>query len=174
MGYDQEDCISTGLQARIVIRMHLCKPEFQVHGSFLINMDQEYLENWVFKSIYPFRVCLVIVDNQKCPFYEVVKMCNGLNHCVPLIEMVKKTYMEHPIWSPDERVMPPRKCMNYRYYRSEKVWRRYELPVILVRDRYYRWMVVGGAVWRENELPVVPVLPWPVLLVGTGGTTSGA
>jgi hypothetical protein len=31
-----------------------------------------------------------IVDNQKCLFYEVVKMCNGLHHCVPLVEMVKK------------------------------------------------------------------------------------
>jgi hypothetical protein len=27
--------------------------------------------------------------------------------------------MERPIWSPDERVMPPRKYMNYRYYWSE-------------------------------------------------------
>jgi hypothetical protein len=33
--------------------------------------------------------------------------------------MVKKTYTERPIWSPDERFMPPRKCMNYRYYQSE-------------------------------------------------------
>jgi hypothetical protein len=27
--------------------------------------------------------------------------------------------MECPIWSLDERVMPSRKCMNYRYYWSE-------------------------------------------------------
>jgi hypothetical protein len=66
--------------------------------------------------------------------------------------------MKRPIWGSDERVMPPRKYMNYRYYRSKKVWRRYELPVLPVRDRYYRWMVVGGAVWRENELPVLSVL----------------
>jgi hypothetical protein len=30
-----------------------------------------------------------------------------------------KTYMKRPIWGPDERVMPSRKCMNYQYYRSE-------------------------------------------------------
>jgi hypothetical protein len=30
------------------------------------------------------------VDNQKCPFCEIVKICNGLHHCVPLVEMVKK------------------------------------------------------------------------------------
>jgi hypothetical protein len=30
------------------------------------------------------------VDNKKCPFFEVIKMCNGLHHCVPLIEVVKK------------------------------------------------------------------------------------
>jgi hypothetical protein len=30
------------------------------------------------------------VDNQKCPFCEVVKMCNGLHHCIPLVEVVKK------------------------------------------------------------------------------------
>jgi hypothetical protein len=52
----------------------------------------------------------VIVLKKKCPFCEVVKMCNGLHHCVPLVKMVKKTYMELPIWGPDERVMPPRKC----------------------------------------------------------------
>jgi hypothetical protein len=72
------------------------------------------------------------IDNQKYPFCEVAKMCNRLHHCVPLIEMVKKTYMELPIWGLDERVMPLRKCMNYQYYRSEKVWRRYELPVLPV------------------------------------------
>jgi hypothetical protein len=52
--------------------------------------------------------------------------------------------------------------MNYRYYRSEKILRRFELPV---RDRYYRWLAEEGAVLRENELPVLPV--------GTG-TTGGA
>jgi hypothetical protein len=30
------------------------------------------------------------VDNKKCSFCEVVKMCNGLHHCVPLVEMVEK------------------------------------------------------------------------------------
>jgi hypothetical protein len=53
---------------------------------------------------------IVLTTKKKCPFCEVVKMCNGLHHCVPLVKMVKKTYMELPIWGPDERVMPPRKC----------------------------------------------------------------
>jgi hypothetical protein len=60
-----------------------------------------------------------IIDNQKCLVCKVVKMCNRFYHYVPLVEMVKKTYTERPIWSPDERFMPPRKCMNYRYYQSE-------------------------------------------------------
>jgi hypothetical protein len=37
------------------------------------------------------------VDNKKCSFYEVVKMYNGLDHCIPLVEMVKKTYIKRPI-----------------------------------------------------------------------------
>jgi hypothetical protein len=40
-------------------------------------------------------------------FYKVVKMCNGFHHCVPLVETVKKTYMERLIQSSDEGVMPP-------------------------------------------------------------------
>jgi hypothetical protein len=56
-----------------------------------------------------YSVCL---DNKKCPFCEVVKMCNRLHHCVSLVEMVKKTYMERPIRGPDERVMPPRKYLS--------------------------------------------------------------
>jgi hypothetical protein len=36
---------------RLAVGMHLCKPEFQVHCSFLINMCQEYLERWVFKYL---------------------------------------------------------------------------------------------------------------------------
>jgi len=36
---------------RLAVGMHLCKPEFQVHRSFLINMGQEYLERWVFKYL---------------------------------------------------------------------------------------------------------------------------
>jgi hypothetical protein len=30
------------------------------------------------------------VDTKKCPFCEVIKMCNGLHHCISLFEMVKK------------------------------------------------------------------------------------
>jgi hypothetical protein len=45
-------------------------------------------------------------------------MYNGVHHCVPLVEVVKKH-----IWNIQfgvrMRVMPLRKCMNYRYYRFE-------------------------------------------------------
>ena len=30
------------------------------------------------------------VDNQNCPFCEVIKIWNILHHCVPLVEVVKK------------------------------------------------------------------------------------
>ena len=36
---------------RIAVGMHLCKLEFQVNRSFLINMGQEYLERWVYKYL---------------------------------------------------------------------------------------------------------------------------
>ena len=36
---------------RLAVGMHLCKPEFQVQRSFLINMGQEYLERWVFNHL---------------------------------------------------------------------------------------------------------------------------
>jgi hypothetical protein len=71
--------------------------------------------------------------------------------------MVKKTYMERPIWGLDEKIMPPRKYMNYQYYRSEKVWRRYELAVLPVRDWNFRWLAEEGTVLRENELPVLSI-----------------
>ena len=40
------------------------------------------------------------VDNQNCPFCEVVKMWNGLHHCVPLVETVKKHIcnVEFGVW----------------------------------------------------------------------------
>jgi hypothetical protein len=56
----------------------------------------------------------------------------------------KKTYMERPIWGPDEGVMPPRKYLS-------------GLPVLPVRDRNFRWLAEEGAVLRENKLPEVPV-----------------
>jgi hypothetical protein len=66
--------------------------------------------------------------------------------------------MECPIWSPNERVMPPRKYMNYRYYWSEITGttgpRRFGTDL---NYRYYRWMAVDGVVLRENELPVLLV-----------------
>jgi hypothetical protein len=87
--------------------------------------------------------------------------------------MVKKTYMERSIWGPDERVMHPRKCinfwyyqseitgttgprrfgadMNYRYYRSltgtTGGWRRKTQFCVKMNYRYYRWG------------PVLPVEP---------------
>jgi hypothetical protein len=62
--------------------------------------------------------------------------------------------MERSIWGLDERVMPPRKCMNYWYYRSEITGttgpRRFGADI---KYWYYwsetsttDWMVVGGAV----------------------------
>jgi len=36
---------------RLAVGMHLCKPEFQVHRSLLINMGQECLECWVFNHL---------------------------------------------------------------------------------------------------------------------------
>jgi hypothetical protein len=68
----------------------------------------------------------------------------------------QKIYMERPILGLDERVIPPRKCMNYRYYRSEITGTTG--PRRFSADMNYRWMAEGGAVWRENELPVLPVL----------------
>jgi hypothetical protein len=58
--------------------------------------------------------------------------------------MVKKTYMELPIWGPDERVMPPRKYLS-------------GLPVLPVRDRNFRWLAEEGAVLHKNELSVLLV-----------------
>jgi hypothetical protein len=68
------------------------------------------------------------VDNQNCSFYKVIKMWNRLHHCVSLIEMVKKTYMEHPIRSPDKGVMPPERCsIAESSDPSRKFWQLSEL-----------------------------------------------
>jgi hypothetical protein len=105
------------------------------------------------------------VDNQKCLFCEVIKIYNGLHHCVPLIEIVKKH-----IWNVQFGVQMRELCHRENVWTtgttglrspvlpSEKVWCRYELPLLPVQDWNYRWMAKGGAVWRENELPVLPVL----------------
>jgi hypothetical protein len=67
--------------------------------------------------------------------------------------------MERPIWSPDERVMPPRKYMNYRYYQSKITGtidlRRFGTDM---NYRYYQWLAEEGALLSENELLVLPVL----------------
>jgi hypothetical protein len=71
--------------------------------------------------------------------------------------------MKYPIWSPDERVIPLRKYINYRYYWYEITGttgpRRFGVDM---NYRYYRWLAEEGTVLRENELPVLPV--------GTGTT----
>jgi len=41
----------SALSVVLAVGMHLCKPEFQVQRSFLINMGQEYLERWVFNHL---------------------------------------------------------------------------------------------------------------------------
>jgi hypothetical protein len=50
------------------------------------------------------------VDTKNCPFCEVIQMWNGLHHCIPLVETVKKTYMKCLIRSPDEGAMPLERC----------------------------------------------------------------
>jgi hypothetical protein len=69
------------------------------------------------------------VDNQKCPFYKVVKMCNGPHHCIPLVDMVKKH-----IWNVQfgvqmrELCLRENICLGYRNFRS----------ILPVRDRNFR------------------------------------
>lgn len=36
---------------KMTVGIYLCKPEFQVHHSFLVSMGQEYLERWVYKHL---------------------------------------------------------------------------------------------------------------------------
>jgi hypothetical protein len=60
---------------------------------------------------------------------------------------------------------------DHRYYRSEQILRRYELPVLPVWDRYYQWLAEKDTVLHENELPVLPGTgttggAWPVVPVG--------
>jgi hypothetical protein len=88
-------------------------------------------------------IYLIIVDNQKCSFCEVVKMCNGFHHCVPLVEMVEKH-----IWNVQFGVRMRELCLR------ENICLGPELPV---RDRNFRWLAEEGAVLGENELPVLPV-----------------
>jgi hypothetical protein len=59
--------------------------------------------------------------------------------------------MEHPIWSLDERVMPPRKCMNYWYYRSEiTVTTGPSRFGIDMNYRYYRSETGTTGGWRRK------------------------
>uniref|UniRef100_A0A0E0B038 Uncharacterized protein n=1 Tax=Oryza glumipatula TaxID=40148 RepID=A0A0E0B038_9ORYZ len=40
------------------VGLHLCKPEFEAHRSFLVSMGQEYLERWVYKFLSGDDPCL--------------------------------------------------------------------------------------------------------------------
>jgi hypothetical protein len=71
--------------------------------------------------------------------------------------------MQHPIWGPNEGVMPPRKYLfgdrNFQSIlpvRDRNFWWG---PELLVRDRNFRRLAEEGTVLRENELPVLPVKP---------------
>jgi hypothetical protein len=81
------------------------------------------------------------VDNQKCSFCEVVKMCNRPHHCVPLVEMVKKH-----IWNVQfgvrmrELCLQENICLGYRNFRS----------VLLVRDQNFRFETGTSASWWKE------------------------
>jgi hypothetical protein len=87
------------------------------------------------------------VDNKKYSFFEV-KICNGLHHCVPLVEMVKRH-----VWNAQfgvrmrELCLQENICLGYRYFRS----------ILPVRDRNFQWLAEKNTVLRESELPVLPV-----------------
>lgn len=49
--WDMLKKIALTAEDRLTVGLHLCKPQFQVHRSFLINMGQEYLERWVLKHL---------------------------------------------------------------------------------------------------------------------------
>lgn len=36
---------------RMAVGMHLCKPEFQVHCSFLMSMGEDYISRWVLNHL---------------------------------------------------------------------------------------------------------------------------
>jgi hypothetical protein len=103
------------------------------------------------------------VDNQKCQFCEVVKMCNRLYHCVPLVEMVKKH-----IWNVQFRVRMRELCLR------ENVWTTGpRSPVLPVREGL-------AQIWTTGTTGPKPVLPidggrWRSLAwKWTTGTTGGA
>jgi hypothetical protein len=77
-------------------------------------------------------------------------MCNGLHHYVPLVEWSKNIYETFNLEF-DERVMPPRKCINYRYYRSEITGttgpRRFGADM---NYRYYRSETGTADGWRKE------------------------
>jgi hypothetical protein len=103
------------------------------------------------------------IDNQKCPFCEVVKMYNGLHHCIPLVEVVKNIYGTSNLES------------RWESYASKKI---YELLVLLVREGLAQiWttcttsprpvLQMDGGRWRSLawKWTIDTTGPWPVLPV---------
>jgi hypothetical protein len=94
------------------------------------------------------------VDHQKCSFCEVVKMCNGLHHYIPLVEMVEKH-----IWNVQFGVRMRELCLRENiclgtgtsglYFRSE--------TRTSGGDRNFQWLAEEGAVLHENNQPVLLV-----------------
>jgi hypothetical protein len=108
------------------------------------------------------------VDNKKCPFCEVVKLCNRLHHCVDFTiaflssKWSKNIYGTSNLGSRWESYASEKTSVwatstSGPYFRSETNWRENELPVLLVQDRNFRWLAKEGVVLCENELPVLLV-----------------
>jgi hypothetical protein len=58
--------------------------------------------------------CKVLVDTQKCPFYEVFQNMERTSPLRSSRRDDKKTYMEHLIRSPDEGVTSLERCSAIR------------------------------------------------------------
>jgi hypothetical protein len=78
------------------------------------------------------------VDNQNFLFYEVVKIWNGLHHCISLIEMVKKTYIERLIRSPDGVNCPLDLCENQKFWPPTKT-SEFCIGVLALREHQNFW-----------------------------------
>jgi hypothetical protein len=126
---------------------------FQVHASFTWKQD-------------------AYIDTQKCPFCEVVKIWNGLHHCIPLVETVKKTYMERLSQSPDEGVMPLERCSVVRTSDSSPdFWRPGLLTWVGTSDLCWDFWHMSGLPTVETADPSRDFWPMSGLLtwVGTSG-----
>jgi hypothetical protein len=95
------------------------------------------------------------VDNQKCPFCEVVKMYNGLHYYVPLVEMVKKH-----IWNVQFGVRMRELCLRENIWTIGTTGPR--SPVLPIREDL-------AQIWTTSTTG-----PRPILLVAGGGRRSFA